>query len=266
MSIRLVLIDVDGTLVGPSGIPDEVWNAASRARARGLHLAICTGRSGVGDALGYAKRLDERGFHIFDSGAVVTGGDGTVRRAAELGMANYATLLDLARRHAIDLEVYTAEGEFFIAAETPVLATHQRGIGRVATIRVLDDLPGRIVRVQFVSRFTREWSEVRAQILTMPDVELHEATSPIQSDVCFASVTARGVSKKSAAGYVASQLGLADLSRVAMIGDGDNDLELIRAAGRGIAMGNAPDHVKAAASRVVARVENTGLAEALDQL
>jgi hydroxymethylpyrimidine pyrophosphatase-like HAD family hydrolase len=248
MSIRLVLIDVDGTLVGPSGIPDEVWNAASRARARGLHLAICTGRSGVGDAL------------------VVTGGDGTVRRAAELGMANYATLLDLARRHAIDLEVYTAEGEFFIAAETPVLATHQRGIGRVATIRVLDDLPGRIVRVQFVSRFTREWSEVRAQILTMPDVELHEATSPIQSDVCFASVTARGVSKKSAAGYVASQLGLADLSRVAMIGDGDNDLELIRAAGRGIAMGNAPDHVKAAASRVVARVENTGLAEALDQL
>jgi hypothetical protein len=82
----------------------------------------------------------------------------------------------------------------------------------------------------------------------------------------FASVTARGVSKLAAARSLAAHYGLDGLSRVAMAGDGDNDLELIRAAGLGIAMGNAPDHVRAAADRVVGRVEDAGLADALDAL
>lgn len=47
-----------------------------------------------------------------------------------------------------------------------------------------------------------------------------------------------------------------------MVGDGENDLELLRAVGVGIAMGNAPS-VKRAAQRVVAPVEACGLAEAL---
>ena len=65
---------------------------------------------------------------------------------------------------------------------------------------------------------------------------------------------------------MAGQLGLADLTHVAMAGDGDNDLELIRAAGLGIAMGNAPAHVQAAADRVVGHVDDAGLADALDAL
>lgn len=47
-----------------------------------------------------------------------------------------------------------------------------------------------------------------------------------------------------------------------MVGDGENDLELIRAVGLGIAMGNASPSVKRAARRVVAPVEACGLAEA----
>ena len=56
------------------------------------------------------------------------------------------------------------------------------------------------------------------------------------------------------------------LSQSAMVGDGENDLELIRAAGLGIAMGNAPDSVKQAADLVVRRVEECGLEQALDML
>jgi hydroxymethylpyrimidine pyrophosphatase-like HAD family hydrolase len=51
-----------------------------------------------------------------------------------------------------------------------------------------------------------------------------------------------------------------------MVGDGENDLELIRAAGLGIAMGNAPDLVQQAADRVVNSVGECGLEQALDML
>jgi hydroxymethylpyrimidine pyrophosphatase-like HAD family hydrolase len=122
------------------------------------------------------------------------------------------------------------------------------------------------VRVQFVARHGEAWARARAATLAMPGVDLHEAGAPTMPGLVFASVTARGVSKLAAAHSVAAHYGLPDLKRVAMAGDGDNDLELIRAAGLGIAMGNAPGHVRAAADRVVGHVDEAGLADALDAL
>src|SRR5438309_928473 len=70
--IRLVCIDVDGTLIGASGVvTPAVWAAAARARARGIRLAICTGRPGFGVARGYAAQLDPDGWHIFQNGSSV---------------------------------------------------------------------------------------------------------------------------------------------------------------------------------------------------
>ena len=264
--IKLVLIDVDGTLYSADGVHPRVWEAADRARARGLHLAICTGRAGAGIALGYAQRLDPEGLHIFDSGAVIVGGDGGVKRAIELPLAIRRRIVELAEREDLELELYTAEGGFFIRRETADIATHQRILGRKAEIVDLLTAPGTLVRAQFVTRDGAAWQRARAAMQAMGDVDLHEATSPNLPECGFTSVTPRGVSKLSAAEFVAAQYGLSGLAQVAMAGDGDNDLDLIRAAGLGIAMGNAPAHVQAAADRIVGRVEHAGLADALDAL
>ena len=68
--LPLICIDVDGTLLGSSGVPtDGVWTAAEAAIARGQHLAICTARVAVGPTWDYSRRLDPAGWHIFHSGA-----------------------------------------------------------------------------------------------------------------------------------------------------------------------------------------------------
>ena len=70
--LPLICIDVDGTLLGSSGVPtDGVWAAAEAAIARGQHLAICTARVAVGPTWDYARRLDPAGWHIFHSGAAL---------------------------------------------------------------------------------------------------------------------------------------------------------------------------------------------------
>ncbi|GEM82499.1 HAD family hydrolase [Meiothermus hypogaeus] len=264
-SIRLVLIDVDGTLFGPGGVPECAWEAAERARKAGLHLSICTGRPGRGFALEYAERLDPQGFHIFESGAVIVSGQQEVVRVSALSMQAYKRLLELSRLHAVPFEVYTAEGGFYRESTHPDLLYHETMLGFQAELRNLDRVAERVVRVQFVWRPSPAWSQIREQILRMPEVELHEATSPGMPGVGFSSVTARGVSKRAAAEWVADQLGL-DLSRCAMVGDGENDLELIQAAGLGIAMGNAPARVQQAADLVVREVDECGLEQALDIL
>lgn len=264
--IKLVLIDVDGTLHGPAGVPPAVWSAADRARARGLRLGICTGRSGVGAALDYARRLDPDGLHIFDSGAVILGGDGVVHQAAALPPPQAARIRAIAEAEDVDLELYTAEGGYFVRRETAEITAHARMLGRSVALADLAQPPGQTVRLQFVARDGAAWSRARDATLALDGVDLHEATAPTMPGLIFASVTARGVSKLTAARRVAARYGLPDLTQVAMAGDGDNDLELIRAAGLGIAMANAPDHVRAAADRVVGHVAAAGLADALDAL
>jgi hypothetical protein len=264
--IKLVLVDVDGTLHGAGGVHPRIWESADRARARGLHLGICTGRSGVGAALDYARRLDPGGLHIFDSGAVILGGDGSVARAAGLPRELCAQVLDLARAEDLELELYTAEGGYYVRRLTPDIEMHAAMLRRKVEVTDLADPPGTPVRVQFVAREGDAWSRARAATVAMPGVDIHEAGAPTMPGIVFASVTAGGVSKLSAARHLAAHYGLPDLARVAMAGDGDNDLELIRAAGLGIAMGNAPDHVRAAADRVVGHVDEAGLADALDAL
>jgi hypothetical protein len=70
-AVKLVLVDVDGTLVGKDGVPPCVWPRVEALRAKGVRLSLITGRPGRGETLGYARRLDPTGLHVFESGAVV---------------------------------------------------------------------------------------------------------------------------------------------------------------------------------------------------
>ncbi|MBO0842493.1 MAG: HAD-IIB family hydrolase, partial [Nocardioides sp.] len=72
-------------------------------------------------------------------------------------------------------------------------------------------------------------------------------------------LTPIGVSKASGLSYVIDQLGL-EPSDVLAIGDGRNDIEMLTWAGRGVAMGHAPDEVQAIADAVTATVEDDGAA------
>jgi Cof subfamily protein (haloacid dehalogenase superfamily) len=71
-----------------------------------------------------------------------------------------------------------------------------------------------------------------------------------------------GVSKASGLQIVAERLGIAQADVLA-IGDGRNDLEMLAWAGRGVAMGQAPQVVKAVADGVTGSLDEDGAAEEL---
>jgi hydroxymethylpyrimidine pyrophosphatase-like HAD family hydrolase len=74
-----------------------------------------------------------------------------------------------------------------------------------------------------------------------------------------------GVSKASALDVIRTRLGVPEAETLA-VGDGRNDLEMFRWAGRSVAMGNATDDVKAGADLVCSTVADDGLAEVLEAL
>jgi hydroxymethylpyrimidine pyrophosphatase-like HAD family hydrolase len=74
-----------------------------------------------------------------------------------------------------------------------------------------------------------------------------------------------GTNKAEALGQLIASLGL-DLSQLAAIGDGLNDLEMLREAGLGIAMGNAPAAVQSVADWVTNTNDQAGVAQAVRRL
>jgi hydroxymethylpyrimidine pyrophosphatase-like HAD family hydrolase len=70
------------------------------------------------------------------------------------------------------------------------------------------------------------------------------------------------VSKASALDVLAKQMGIT-IDEVMAIGDADNDLPMLRAAGKSVAMGNAARHIQDVCDYVVNDNENDGVAEAI---
>lgn len=259
--IRLICIDVDGTLVGSTHVPTEaVWQAADQARNRGQHLALSTARGAFGQAIDYAHRLDPDGWHIFhNGGALVHTGTGEIRPSA----VSDRVVLEaesIAERNGWVIEFYSAD-DYTVDSATDLAVEHAALVGVPHVVRTRDTLAGEIVRVQFVVPLeVVPWVHAEAGGL---ETSVVAATSPVMPGTAFVSCTSPGVSKGAAIARIAREMNIS-VDDVMMVGDGDNDVEALRAVGHGVAMGNAVAAAKAAASYQVAHVDADGLVEALE--
>ena len=257
--IQLVCIDIDGTLVGSSGeVPDTTWAAIARTRSAGVCMAICSGRPAFGKARGYAERLDADGWHVFQNGASVVHLPGGTTRSRPLAPAAIRALVERSRATGRPLELY---GDIAHAVEldVPRARDHAALLGIPFVCRDLMTFAQPVVRAQWLLAH----DEVDGVMAEPHDgLILSHSLSPVMPDTSFLNVTPAGVDKGTAVRAVAAEYGV-PLERVMMVGDGANDVPVMRIVGAAVAMGNAERAAREAAHHHVGDVDRGGLAEAL---
>jgi len=87
----------------------------------------------------------------------------------------------------------------------------------------------------------------------------------IESGFSFTEIVPKGVNKGSALNIVANMLNI-DAKEIIAFGDNENDIEMLQFAGTGVAMGNAPDHVKMEADIVTDTNDNDGVFNVLKEI
>jgi Cof subfamily protein (haloacid dehalogenase superfamily) len=260
--IPLVLLDIDGVLIGSSGhVLDCVWQSIDKVRAAGVKLAVCTGRPCAGVAQRVAKRLGPNNPHIFQSGALISYPSGEALQTFALKKAALHKLVDYAREHAMVLELYTPNA-VFVERKTPLSEAHVKMIGVSAIVRDLAEVARNepVVRAQWV--LTREQFGL-AMALELEGVTLSPATSPALKDAHFVSITQAGVSKGSGVLHLARALGVAQ-ENIMAVGDSIGDLSMLEAVGHPVVMENAPDELRRRFA-VAGHVESCGVVAALEE-
>lgn len=261
-AIRLVVCDVDGTLVDrEKRLSPATVAAVARLRDAGLGFTIISARprSGmmpIADALG----LDEP-MGAFNGGIVF-------RRSGEV-MAHHRIDPEVARGvwalvgdAAVDRWVF-ADDRWYASSDGGAHAGSERLASNQEPVIRSDfgDLLERADKITFVSD---DEPLLRS---------LHDRVAPrfgaratvVQSQAYYLDVTAREANKGVGVAELAASFGV-PLDEVAAIGDQANDLAMLRRAGLAIAMGNAPDAVKTAAHQVTRANDQDGVAHAIDEI
>jgi Cof subfamily protein (haloacid dehalogenase superfamily) len=259
--VRLIAIDIDGTLLpssGPPRISKRNCEALLRAEAEGVHVVVATGRRQA-----YAIPVLE--LAGLSPETVMISSNGTVTRTFS-GRRIDRWLLPVATARALCAELRLFGG-------TTVFTFDREGPGEL----VVDSL-------EALERNVDQWVEQnRPYIREVHPLELAFDTedAPVQGMVCgtveqmraaeaslnnsdFASliethrteypgrdlsildILPPGCSKGSAIGRLAATLGI-EREEIMAIGDNYNDVEMLKYAGQPVLMGNAPAELLARA-------------------
>ncbi len=258
--IPLVVLDLDGTIIGESGRVEEcVWEAAERATAAGVKLAVCTGRPGFGVAQRVAKRLGPDNPHVFQSGAYLGYPDGRTIKAVALKDDDVHAIIELSRKRGAVLELYTPSS-LYVERTTDLSEKHATMIGVTAIVRDLEDVAATepVVRAQWVLPAGRAEAILE---LAPAGVSLSNAGSPALPGIAFVSITRAGVSKASAVRQLAEQMRV-PLAEVMAVGDSHGDLPMLEVVGHPRVVANAaPELLERFPT--VGDVEECGAVEAL---
>lgn len=266
--IRLIVCDLDGTIVGESNqINPGVKQAIQAAQAKGVQVAIATGRM-YQAALRFYQDIGSTLPLMSYQGALMKHPQtGEVLQHLTLPSEAARKLLDyfeqpelrdlLSVHFYIDDRLYVRE----ILPETKLYAERSQvepiSVGDLRL--VLDREPTKVLALS-------NEPAVIDRLLTSLRQEYTPAELYFTKSVAtFFEATHPQVNKGAAVRHLAEDvLGLRP-ENVMTIGDNFNDLEMIQYAGIGVAMGNAPDGVKAVAKWVAPDVEADGAVAAIEQ-
>jgi len=259
--IRLVLSDVDGTLVSSTKtLTADAVRAVELLGEKGILFAVTSGRPPKGLTMLIEPLHLTTPIAAFNGGLIV---DQDLHALQELTIRDSVVgpVIDILNDHGLSVWVYQGTEWFVLDIDGPHVA-HESEVGEFGPTRVsnFDALRGDIVKIVGVS----DDLTVVARATKALNDQFSDDVSATSSQTYYIDVTHRDANKGRVVEYLATAYSI-DPSEIATIGDMSNDLLMFVKSGLSIAMGNASDEVKSVADRVTDSNDDEGFARAVER-
>lgn len=265
--IKLITIDVDGTLVTPlKRLTKENIAAIERAKNAGIHIALVSGRP-FHSMVDLNKRLglDKKGhFTICQNGSYVFDNFsqkpmfGTFQSPSDL--VKVAKLLE---NYGLDISAMDGENFYSNKKRANIYTKIDAKIHKMP-IKIVDyeNLPEDIEFGRFMVLGSK--GEIKRFVENMPD-EIKNNYYPVQTAPFLVEIMNKNTNKGYAISQMADKLGY-KMEEVMAIGNEKNDIPMLEAAGFAVAMGNAVDELKKHADYITKSNLKSGVGHAIEML
>ncbi len=270
--MKIIFLDLDGTLNESfTPAPESALEAIRRARVAGNKVFINTGRA-VGEVPVFVKAIEMDGM-VTSQGAYIEA-DGKVLFDKPLPSEHVKEVYDLLETnhipHVLETqhEIVGSRENLDYAKEFFISIQESHGVKR--------DVPNELVGIMRESDDLSKEAQARKILYYDSNITLKEMEEMFGN---YFTITASSinnqksengeigdieVSKARGMEIVAKYYGCTIEDTVA-VGDGANDMTMIKAAGLGIAMGNGDEAIKEIADYIADKVTNDGLYKAFEE-
>ena len=268
LPIRLIALDIDGTIIGDDHeIAKRTMTAVRGAMERDVAVSLVTGRM-VSSAMRFAQDLGLTGPIVGYQGGLIRAMPlpgsrrlGKLLLHTPLPAESARAILGWTRAHGLDPHVNHLE-RFILRADDPKADDYSAFMGAHAELvpdllAAIDHPVTKVLAVGEPPIPTEVAPLARAEFAGRADVTI--------SHPRFLEFVAPGVSKGRAIRWLARRLRI-PLGATLAIGDQWNDLEMLAEVGHGTAMPSAPAEVRAAARYVAAPLQDDGAARMIEDL
>lgn len=259
--IKLFVSDIDGTIL-ESGKKISARNIAAVQKMvdAGITVTIATGRM-YSAALPIAKELGVNVPIITYDGALIKSVEGEILHCEYLPADLIVEITNFFEQRGWYLQNYS-EDLLYCAVANDLTALYEKAIkvncnavGWDGMKKLTKDVCKLLAITHSAEKTVEIISELRAKFAGKIEVT--------QSHPQFAEIINYGVSKAAAVKILAEKLNI-KRSEVMAIGDSENDLPMLQAAGQSVAMGNANEKIKAACTFVTGNCADDGFADAVE--
>jgi Cof subfamily protein (haloacid dehalogenase superfamily) len=259
---RLLVSDVDGTLIRhDKSLAEATIAAFARLGAAGIAATLISARPPSGVAWIAQKLAIRPPVAAFNGGTLFTA-DGTILSAVRLEPGTARLALDMMAAAGVDIWLF-ADGRWYARhADNPHVPRERRSAG--VDITLTDDLAGFAGRADKIVGVSDDFSLLAGLEQRLKEAARGGATIA-RSQPYYLDVTALAANKGAGLKALADAVGV-PLDAVVVIGDMANDLPMFAEAGFSVAMGQAPENVRAAADAVTLSNDEDGVAAAIDRL
>lgn len=269
LPIRLIALDIDGTLVGEDMVIGERTLAAvAEATRRGISVSLVTGRMAV-SALPFAEALGLTGPIVAQGGALVRAMPKVPSRRSgrllfhrPIGPELAVEIVRWCRERGLTPHFNHLE-LMIVGADEDRVAEYRLFVGN--RLRIVPDVLARAVAGPVTKVVAVGEGEHSLDLLGEGRAHFAGRAEVTLSHPRFLEFLAPGVSKGLGVRWLARRMGV-PLEQCLAIGDQYNDFEMICEVGHGVAMPSAPAAVRAAARYVAPPVDEEGAAQMIERI
>jgi Cof subfamily protein (haloacid dehalogenase superfamily) len=260
--IRLVIADVDGTLVTQEKVlTKRAADAVSRLHEAGIAFTVTSGRPPRGMAMLIDPLKLTQPLAAFNGGVLIQPDMATVVDQKLLPAGVPEKVIEAIENHGLDVWLYTDTGWFVRDPKAPHVAREQWTVKFPPTVvNTFAGLLGRVAKIVGVSDDYERVAKCEKDVQQAGGAHISAARSqPYYLDVTHPQANKGGVV------LAMSKLLNIPVEEIATIGDMPNDVLMFQKSGVSIAMGNASPEVQASATYVTASNEQEGFAKAIEE-